>query len=134
MKRSCAARNDELDEEEPIAIAQNRLAQRHALGVEVSLTSESQFFVGLTGNISTGGVFVATYETRAVGSRIDLEFTLPSGIVRARGIVRWLRVTRDGGTPGFGVAFEELTRDERTRIESFCKERAPLYYDVEDSP
>jgi hypothetical protein len=34
------------------------------------------------------------------------------------------------GAPGLGVAFDDLSDDARSRIEAFCAERAPWYYDL----
>ena len=43
-----------------------------AIEIEVSLTSEAYFYVGLTGDVGTGGVFVPTYQLRPVGSAVDV--------------------------------------------------------------
>jgi uncharacterized protein (TIGR02266 family) len=110
-----------------------RSSPRANLAVEVSLTSDSQFYVGLAGDISEGGVFVSTYKPLPEGSRIAIEFTLPSGIIQAKGTVRWQRKASEGVTPGVGIAFEALSDEARTKIAEFCKEREPLYYDVDDA-
>ena len=99
--------------------------------MEVSLSSESQFFVGLTGDLSEGGLFVATWRRISVGAPVALALSLPDGPLLVRGYVRWVREQVDGGaTPGLGIAFESLSDVDRVRIEAFCTERAPLYCDV----
>jgi uncharacterized protein (TIGR02266 family) len=116
----------------PSAFGERRSTPRVALEIEVSLTSEAYFFVGLTGDVGAGGVFVPTYQLRPVGSMIDMEFTLPEGKVQARGRVRWVREARDGMPSGLGIAFESLADAERERIEDLCRKRSPIYYDIDD--
>lgn len=101
--------------------------------VEVSLESESQFFAGLAGDVSRGGLFVATWRAIPIGARIALSFTLPSGKVQATGTVRWVRKPGDGTSPGVGVAFDDLPAAEAHAVEEFCKSRTPLFVDLDDA-
>ncbi len=110
---------------------ERRAAPRVEVKVEVSFASDSQFFVGLSGDLSEGGIFVATWRALPVASAVDLALSLPDGPVFARGHVRWVRDSVEGGAaPGLGIAFEYLNPIDRARIEAFCAERAPLYCDV----
>jgi uncharacterized protein (TIGR02266 family) len=113
--------------------SERRTLPRAALAVEVSFTSDSNFYTGLTGNLSEGGVFVSTYQQLPEGSRVAIEFSLPSGVIQVKGIVRWTRKASEGVTPGVGVQFEDLSGDARVRIAEFCEQREPLYYDVDDA-
>jgi uncharacterized protein (TIGR02266 family) len=99
--------------------------------VEISLTSESQFFADLSGDMSTLGLFVQTYRTHPVGSCVLITATLPLGEVRARGVVRWVRGATEETPPGLGIAFERLSTAERASIEAFCASRPPFYHDLE---
>ena len=54
-----------------------RAAERFDLEVTVDLESDHNFYTGLTQNISSGGVFIATHHLRKIGDRITLKFTLP---------------------------------------------------------
>jgi len=112
------------------ASGERRAAARVPIEVEVSLTSESHFFAGLTGDLSEGGLFLATWRKVAVGAQLELALSLPDGPVLARGRVRWVRDVMESGAPGLGVAFDELSDEARSRIEAFCTERAPWYYDL----
>jgi len=109
-----------------------RSSPRVVIEVEVSMTSESNFFAGLSGDVSSGGIFVQTYEARSIGTKLDLIFALPDGPVHARGVVRWTQEKREGVEPGLGIAFETIEAADRARIEAFCKARPPLYYDVDE--
>jgi uncharacterized protein (TIGR02266 family) len=111
--------------------ADRRSKPRIELQAEVSMTSDTQPYAGLTGDVSSGGLFVATYAPLAVGTSVDLRFELPTGLVHARGIVRWKREASDGISPGMGVAFEALDADSAACLERFCRSRPPLYVDFE---
>ncbi|HMJ12940.1 MAG TPA: TIGR02266 family protein [Polyangiaceae bacterium] len=108
--------------------------ERVFLEVDIGLLSESYFYTGLSQDLSRGGVFVATYQLKAPGTRVSVYFVLPDGhAVSADGVVRW---TRDAGSedlpPGMGIAFENLPERDVTAINRYCHNRAPLYHDIED--
>jgi len=104
-----------------------------SIQTEVHLDSDSNFYAGLTNNISEGGLFVATGCPLPRGSVLNLEFSLPDEgpPVRVTGIVRWLRDEHDDieEPPGMGVQFVELSEAARTRLEDFVAQRDTLYYD-----
>jgi len=102
--------------------------------LDVSLFSENNFFTGFTEDLSDGGIFIATYEPRAVGDRLLIRLTLPEveRPITAKVEVRWLRVydpTSDS-PPGFGAQFVEIGKDERAAIERFVKQREPLFHPI----
>ena len=107
-----------------------RCAARADLEVDVSLYSETQFFAGLTEDVSEGGVFIATYETLPQGTEIQLAFTLPNGhAVRTVGVVRWLRGVGASTGPGMGVQFQSLHQTDLAAIVSFVRHRPPLLWE-----
>jgi uncharacterized protein (TIGR02266 family) len=121
------ARDQSLD-----ASGERRSASRVEVEAEVSLASDSQFFAGLTGNLSTGGVFVATYRQLPIGCRVVMQIVLADGEVLAEGSVRWIREETSGAPPGLGIAFDgPLGADATVRIERFCALREPLLHDDE---
>lgn len=111
-----------------------RGARRVQLEAEVTLTSPSQFYAGLTFDVSEGGLFVATYQPLAIGEEVEVELTLPTTTVKAKGVVRWTRAPSDDSDapPGAGLSFTELPDEGRTAIEELCRERPPLYHDIDD--
>jgi uncharacterized protein (TIGR02266 family) len=115
----------------PVKDGERRHEARVPIETDVSLESDSQFFAGLTGNLSTGGVFVATYRQLPVGCTVVMTLTLPDGELRVKGTVRWSRDTSSGASPGLGVAFDELAPGDSDRIAKFCQMRAPLLHDAE---
>ena len=115
-----------------------RAAERFDLEVKVDLESEHNFYTGLTQNISSGGVFIATHHLRKIGDRITLKFTLPGSekVLDVETEVRWIRentalMRAEGGT-GMGVRFINLSPETSAAINAFVQARESLYYDDED--
>ncbi len=110
-----------------------REAKRVAVELGVTMTSDSNFYVGFANNISEGGLFVATHQMVEVGSTVDLRFELPGEdepvVVEAE--VRWQRTAVDydsGILPGFGVQFGDLDDETRARIERYIEDREPIFH------
>jgi uncharacterized protein (TIGR02266 family) len=118
----------------PAASRQNwtdaRSAARQIVELEVGFSSESNFFVGVTENLSRAGVFVATYALEPVGSRISIALRLESGEhLRIDGVVRWHRPPTPDGWPGMGVQFDGLSAEDEAQIRKFLSVREPMLYD-----
>ncbi|HYI02658.1 TIGR02266 family protein [Hyalangium sp.] len=105
---------------------------RVRLQTNIHLGSDSNFFTGFSTDISEGGVFVATVETVAQGTKVDVDFTLPGGRpLKASGVVRWLREPNNHMPdlmPGVGVQFQELPSEVASLISDFVRKREPLFY------
>jgi uncharacterized protein (TIGR02266 family) len=98
--------------------------------VEIGLSSESHIYTGLSLDVSTGGVFVATYEPARPGTPVGLHFVLPDGhVVNADGVVRWTRAATEDAPPGMGVAFSRISVESLAHLADFCASRPPLYFD-----
>lgn len=136
MATSAIAQNDSFVEEAPTTRSGMAFrAQRVVLSSEITTSSESQFFADLTGDVSEGGVFIATYRRVAIGSRVVVSLSLPAGDVELPGIVQWIRDACGEASPGLGVAFEHVSVEARAGIDEFCRLRAPLYHEsVADPP
>ncbi len=113
------------------AWSNTRIAARHTLEIEVGIASESNFYLGFTENLSAGGVFVATYVSKPLGSHVEVALAFPSGEqLRVPGVVRWLREGTTDGWPGMGVQFESLSSEDEAKIRKFLSLREPMFYDV----
>jgi uncharacterized protein (TIGR02266 family) len=107
-----------------------RSDKRVCVEVEIGLTSESHIYTGISLDVSTGGVFVATYEPAPTGTAVSLYFVLPDGhVVNAEGVVRWTRAGTEDAPPGMGVAFAHISGESADHIAAFCANRPPLYFD-----
>jgi uncharacterized protein (TIGR02266 family) len=115
-----------------------RASERFDLEVKVDLESDHNFYTGLTQNISSGGVFIATHHIRRIGDRITLKFTLPGSekVLDVETEVRWIRensaLQRVEGAQGMGVRFINLSPEASAAINAFVQSRDSLYYDDED--
>jgi uncharacterized protein (TIGR02266 family) len=116
----------------PPSVHPPRRFERLCAELEVSLVSTSNFYLGFTENLSEGGLFVATYAARPLGSEIEISVRLPdrTDALVLRGIVRWHReysATSDG-YPGMGIQFDALSETDKADIAAFLVMRPPLFF------
>jgi uncharacterized protein (TIGR02266 family) len=106
---------------------------REMVEANVGASSETNFYVGFSGEISEGGVFVATYATLEVGTAVSIHVSLPGGFeFKVPGRVHFVRDPmdmNDDAEPGMGLKFEALPPDHRELILRFVRKRAPMFYD-----
>ncbi len=112
--------------------AEHRRDTRFSAQVEVDIQSDSHFYTGLSENLSEGGLFVATYVPRPVGTEVDLSLKLPglAAPVRTKGIVRWIREYSDlsDSIPGMGLRLY-LDDADLPHVRRFLDSRPPLFFD-----
>ncbi len=110
----------------------SRRYPRLSMEVSVDMSTDNNFYTGLTENISEGGIFVATREIIPLGTEVKVKIQLPRHEpFELEGQVCWLREYNeytDDMAPGIGVAFAALAEDDRRTIETFIRERDPLLY------
>ena len=112
---------------------ERRAAERIELQVDIGFQSDTNFFTGYAEDLSDGGLFIATYDIKAIGTPLTVSFVLPGGRhVVAPCRVTWVREPFDQSSdtkPGMGVAFERLDEADRAAILRFCTQRPPLFFD-----
>ena len=106
---------------------------RHNVELEVTMESETNFYMGLTENLSEGGLFIATHVLKPLGTQIEVSFKLPDmpEPIKVTGTVRWLREyspTSDT-SPGMGVRFDQIDQQHVEHIRNFLAARDPLFHD-----
>ena len=115
--------------EEEVAARPHPRAEVPRAEVQVNLFSRHNFYVGTSGSLDTGGIFIATAHLMPIGQPVRLRLDLPfSEALETEGRVEWARpanaYTR---TPsGVGVSLAHLHSDVRKALEHFFRERAPL--------
>jgi uncharacterized protein (TIGR02266 family) len=113
------------------AVAQG--GPRQFVEANVGASSETNFYVGFSGEIAEGGVFVATYATLDVGSLVEVQVSLPGGYeFKVPGHVHFVRDPMDMSAeaePGMGVRFETLPSESRELVLRFIRKRPPMFYD-----
>jgi uncharacterized protein (TIGR02266 family) len=99
----------------------------------LSMNTDHQFYAGFSEDIEEGGIFVATFEPKPVGSKVLVNFKLPGGRpVTARGVVHWVREYNSlvpDMAPGMGVKFSDLLPSDKQAIEEYVASREPMFYD-----
>jgi len=98
------------------------------------MQTESNFYTGLTQDLSGGGIFVATNQIRPVGERIKVLLTLPGQTEPFEILteVRWVRGTSlSGGSeePGMGLRFLSMSPRAHKAISDFLTQRDSLFFD-----
>jgi uncharacterized protein (TIGR02266 family) len=122
------------ESQHPQSASNRRVFDRVICKVDVTLESESTFYNGFTENISLGGLFIATYDTRPLGQKVSLHFTIPGKDepIEVEGEIRWVREYNDMTPdiiPGMGIQFVDLEESDRMDIEAFVSVKEPLFYD-----
>ncbi len=107
--------------------------ERIPVEVNIGATTDSNFYVGFSGEISEGGVFCATYAIQPRGTLMRVLVTLPGNFEKhVNGFVRFVRDPMDltaESEPGMGIQFEGLDPEARELILRFIRKRAPMFYD-----
>jgi uncharacterized protein (TIGR02266 family) len=139
------AGTDVFIERKPDTIGDERRdAARFRLALALTLVGDHNFYLGVSENVSEGGLFVATHNALAIGEIIELEFTLPNrrNACRVTGEVRWCRSPDSNradhnnygsadkhARPGYGIQFKAVSPDVEQAIREFITARAPEFYE-----
>ena len=110
-----------------------RKYQRKGYKLNIGLNTQHNFYTGFTGNISEGGVFIATEAPLEIGSVVSLNFKLPNSPIEINvdGEVRWIKdrsATDTHTLPGMGIHFINLDTKSKQIIEAFVNLREPEFY------
>jgi uncharacterized protein (TIGR02266 family) len=110
-----------------------RRPDRFSVELEISVTTEHNFYAGFVENLSHAGLFIATHVVRPIGSQVEFSIALDDDKepIKGLGEVRWIRQYSDTSDahPGMGLRFLELSPEGRKRIEQFLVGREPIFYD-----
>ncbi len=140
----CARRAAQLAEQRPAAGPvqlppsdpqdDRRAEARARLDCQISLNSRNNFFTGFARDLSSGGLFIATFDVQPVGSRVDVGFSLPGGrTIECQALVRWTRELTGSDAdpqiwPGMGVEFIDLDEASQRAICTFMELREPMFF------
>jgi len=111
-----------------------RKAARAAVHVHIDVSSEHNFWSGLSMNMSEGGVFVATHRLVPIGTVLTLDMDLPNHDepISVLAEVRWTRAYtgQDDVPPGLGLQFVDLDDAALAIVRRFVSTtREPLFFD-----
>ncbi len=110
-----------------------RSSSRVELKAQVTVSSETNFFTGLSENISEGGVFISSLAPPDLGTVINAEISTGDGAqaIKVAAEVMWVR-TEQGQPVGCGCRFLNVDEVTAARLRDFISRggREPLFYDV----
>ncbi len=110
--------------------AERRKHPRVSVAVEVDVTSEHNFYVGRTRDVSLGGLFIEGVGLD-VGASVNVDLTLDGRRHALPAEVMWTLSGADGSVQGVGVRFVSMSDAARRAIEKFMVKRAPHGIDVD---
>jgi uncharacterized protein (TIGR02266 family) len=96
-----------------------RRGGRAGVTVRIDYATVDEMFSEFTRDINAGGLFIETEKPHQAGTEVTMQFHLPGSQEILRTIGRVVRVSGgDVGTPaGMGIEFDELTSDDRAKID-----------------
>ncbi len=113
---------------------ERRDGDRRSIEADIGMQSETNFFTGFSMDISSGGLFVSTYDILPLDSEVNVNFSLPGGpMMSLSGLVRWVREYNDVApdtSPGMGIMFEGLSAEQENDINAYLAASNPLFYDM----
>lgn len=119
---------------------------RYAIQIGITLCGDNNFYMGLSENLSEGGVFIATQTVLDIGTVVRLQFSISTEDkppITVVGVVRWVRtrnaLAQDHNCftpaeenqmrPGIGIQFSEVGPQDEATIREFFRLRRPDFYD-----
>jgi uncharacterized protein (TIGR02266 family) len=95
-----------------------RRTRRAHLEVPVSFRTRSGWGTGVTKNICSGGLFVSTLRSLAVGERVVVRLTFPGDreALEVLGEVRWVRAFQDLEDRAVGVGLRFIDTPVRAAV------------------
>lgn len=100
-----------------------RRARRSALTVRIDYATVDEIFSEFTRDINEGGLFIETEKPHQPGTEVSMQFHLPGGEEVVETVGRVVRVSPGsaGTPPGMGIEFDELTPDDRRKIDRIVR-------------
>ena len=113
-----------------------RQERRDVFDIQVGIATRHRIFVGLSANISSGGLFVATDQALERGDSIDVRFRIPGSdhVFQKKAEVAWTRPfdhnqTHRQAQAGAGVRLLDLTAEEQRMLNEFIDAHEPLFFE-----
>ncbi len=103
--------------------AERRRFARADLLVRVEYSTVDEIFSEFTRDINEGGLFIETEKPRPTGTEVAMRFNLPGNDepLQTVGRVAWVRSASVQSPAGMGIEFDELTSDDRDRINAMIR-------------
>ncbi len=104
-------------------LSERRRSMRTQFLVRVDYSTVDEMFSEFTRDINEGGLFIETDQPRPTGTIVSMQFNLPGGDepIRTQGMVVRISDGEDGQTPGMGIEFDDLSDEDRQRIDQLIR-------------
>jgi type IV pilus assembly protein PilZ len=106
---------------------------RARVELAIEFGSNHEFYRGLTADMSTGGLFVATHASRPIGEEVEFSVQLPGRADPVRGLakVRWVREYNEQSDvpPGMGLEFVSLEPRDLACVSEYVASHQPLFWE-----
>src|SRR5580765_1794797 len=91
--------------------------------IEAKEVRKIEIFFGYASNISKSGIFIQTTNPRAVGTKVNMKFSLPTKeTIDCEAEVVWTRnYSGSNSNPGMGMRFSRITPESIATVEKFVK-------------
>lgn len=103
--------------------SERRRFSRTDLLVRIEYSTIDEIFSEFTHDINEGGLFIETEKPRPTGTEVALRFNLPGSkeSLQTIGRVVWVRSASSGVPAGMGIEFDDLTTEDRDRINTMIR-------------
>lgn len=110
-------------ESESASDRDRRRAERAQVTVRIDYATVDEMFSEFTRDINEGGLFIETDKPHEPGTEVSMQFHLPGSAEALRTVGRVVRISSgQPGTPaGMGIEFDELTPDDRVKIDQIVR-------------
>jgi len=102
---------------------ERRRSDRAQFLVRVDYSTVDEMFSEFTRDINEGGLFIETDNPRPAGTLVSMVFNLPGSDepIRTEGRVVRINAGEDGLMQGMGIEFDDLSDDDRRRIDQLVR-------------
>jgi uncharacterized protein (TIGR02266 family) len=103
--------------------AERRRSPRANVTLRIEYATVDELFSEFTRDINEGGLFVETEKLQPPGTEVSLQFRLPGSeeVLTTLGRVVQVAQGKAGVPSGMGIEFDELTPDDRERIDRIVR-------------
>jgi len=100
-----------------------RRTHRAGVTVRIDYATVDEMFSEFTRDINEGGLFIETDKPHQPGTEVSMQFHLPGSNEILRTLGRVVRVSKGkvGSPAGMGIEFDELTPDDRIKIDRIVR-------------
>ncbi|MBW2496512.1 MAG: TIGR02266 family protein [Deltaproteobacteria bacterium] len=100
-----------------------RRTRRVPVTVRIDYATVDEIFSEFTRDINEGGLFIETEKPHQAGTEVSMQFHLPGSDEVISTVGRVVRVSNGAEEmpPGMGIEFDELTADDRVKIDRIVR-------------